>query len=336
MKNRLTLMLFIAISACGEEPISLNSATREHQGLMQRSGNEVGNGGDVVVCENDGQKTYELLDIYEGRTLRGLIPDFEINDHDPFVLAKNAFGRLSHLDPERSNLFLSGLEFFKSHHRFLTEIEVPKVSDEGSYNLAKNCELQQVAAQKQEETPDDNFFIIAKPLWDKLTPTHKAALVMHEVIYHEGIRRGHPSSRHSRYFNSVLMSQDIRSMESDRYEKVLLGSRMDEYMGFASSGVYYRYFPRKLLTFDETEKFCSSLPRSRMTGTFNSTAWSMHKVIWEQINSGIATTNDFWGYWVLEPKYNVFSVPLGGAENTIESWRSPTEKLGVICVTDLY
>lgn len=147
------------------------------QGVFDR-----GNGGGGVRCDKAGGQTVEVLDLYAmhefGFTLDPAVP----SDFDQALAF--AFTRFTQSNDEVMNERLqTEWQNFKTELQFVQH-PLKNISDFGMKPfIPKKCKLVQLAIQWDEKAFAGRYFIITEPLWNKLSGTHQAALIMHELIY---------------------------------------------------------------------------------------------------------------------------------------------------------
>lgn len=191
---------------------------------------EVGNGGDVVVCKSPaGQLSYELLDYYEARVMRGI--DIDLNSFvvsDERVLAHSVLKRLEKINPGRMKFYANLIEEFFESHQLLTGVNLVDVPDSQHVFLPTGCYIQQAIIQREPGFPEDKKYIIDGDLWKSLDLVTKAGLILHEVIYRESLMADQQTSIYARYFNSYLAGNKIQSMVFDEYLKFVKLSRLPD------------------------------------------------------------------------------------------------------------
>ncbi|WP_412463151.1 hypothetical protein [Halobacteriovorax sp. RT-2-6] len=194
-------------------------------------GDVEGNGGDVLVC-NDG-KYVELLDIYEGRYnfsiySRPVDGSWKIDlGSDELSVEEKVFYALNKIkdsDIKRFQIYSKwATEFFDNIIYVNDEadpftVELPDISDSGNVILPKNCELKQIAIQRDDRLGNGISYYIDSRYWKALDNNHKAALVLHEVIYRDFRTQPEEKDTNSmaaRYYNSLLVSDRIDHYSSD-------------------------------------------------------------------------------------------------------------------------
>ncbi len=170
------------------------------------AGDRVGNGGDVIVC---GDKV-ELLDLYEAR-VRGFKPLKLTTQNHEDMFREVLERRLSQLQPQRASRYREyGQEFFRES-LILPGIELSDVADAGLAVIPRGCKLEQIAVQLADGDiiPGANRYTISQDLWDKLDEFNKMALMLHEVIYREAIKKNVGTSMTVRAMVGQLLRDEM-------------------------------------------------------------------------------------------------------------------------------
>ncbi len=227
----------------------------------------VGNGGDLVTCTN----AHFVLDVYEAKQMRGMTADFHSpgDPQDFYAKAKAVLERVAAVDPERGALYLQWLAEFPVVSRILPDQTFDDIKDSGNVVLQNSCRrLDQLAIQRQPENPEDSRYLINGDLWDQLVnePDQRAALVVHEIVYRDALRRGHINSQATRYLvglmawehfaeqiNQVKWQERVRRNDFDAY--VFYDPWTQSTVGHSK----YLYFDRPPATRAEAQAFCESL-----------------------------------------------------------------------------
>lgn len=167
-------------------------------------GNRVGNGGNVVICPDRS----ELLDFYESPLS---LQKFSGADHAEILRA--ALARLQKINPrltkqyqQRSEQVLASLDARKG-------ISLTDVKD--SKHLFKptdqSCRIQQVATRKALSPQGEPRFVIDQDSWERLSPTHQAGLIVHEVVYEHLFKLGEGDSIKARQLTALIFSEELSS-----------------------------------------------------------------------------------------------------------------------------
>jgi hypothetical protein len=204
--------------------ISLLSALLLVSPAFAAGGQEVGNGGNAVVCRDEGGAitSAELLDFYEARTLRGIQRDLG----PPGLSVDEKFGivlkRLGRLSPERVSLYTLAHGGFPRESRFLPGVKLTTVPDSFHVAIPDGCQVEQLAIQKQPEFPEDRRYTINQDLWQKLDNDSRTGLILHEIIYGEALGYGATDSVGTRYLNSKLCSPEADTLSLQDFIDVLV------------------------------------------------------------------------------------------------------------------
>lgn len=175
------------------------------------AGDKTLNGGNVIVCPNPdlpNHPTIELLDYYELRLNgRTLLLDENKQTYEEKLLA--LFEKWNEVAPLRMELYTQWLSEFKRDSSIHPDVKIPPINDTGGIVIPTNCELRPAVFQRPEIDifPGVKRYVVNKNLWDLMDETQKAGLVLHELIYREGIQAGHLTSLPTRYFNGYLSSE---------------------------------------------------------------------------------------------------------------------------------
>jgi hypothetical protein len=168
-------------------------------GINAFAGTSDGGGGIGVRCG----KSLELLDLHEAKIKGHKLLSAPHNANEAIQLAARKAGQhfwtfdmVDSVDDSVSFYSEAVVERIFNGKSFLYKIEdeglpvyapvkfvasLPLSKDIGHYQIQKNCTLEQVAYMTDGETPK---LEIVKSAWDELDFLSKAALVMHETLYH--------------------------------------------------------------------------------------------------------------------------------------------------------
>lgn len=154
---------------------SLTSASTQ----AKRVGGHDGGGGQGVVCYNpQGEiESVKLLDFYEGEILYGLnVPEYE---GTPLEIIKEVSEKFPYLNDAG---FKDEMSITFNSFRFLPPgIRLKEINDGNViYRIPNDCKIEQIA----------NFqgisrIVIVGDFWEKMSPTHKAGLILHERFWYE-------------------------------------------------------------------------------------------------------------------------------------------------------
>lgn len=193
--------------------------------FAKTGGNEVGNGGNAIVC-GDKEIFYRFYDEYEA-FLRYVLPlklpvsnGNAIETENELVL--RFIERLNLLDPQLAfELKTSAINFHKESN-FLYGVKLSSVDDSGFWFVPKNCKLKQVIIQKKPVFKNDLRYWIDGDLWNQMPMESKAIAVLHEIVYKKAISidANIATSEGIRYFVGLLISDGINSLSFQDYENI--------------------------------------------------------------------------------------------------------------------
>ena len=194
----------------------------------------VGNGGDVLVCDVEGQKTYEMLDTYQARVdFKLSVSPYPDSPYKDIVIG--ILRRLKYQQPRLARQYLDIFMKFESEADFLPGITLVDVPDTGAQVIPSNCHVEQIAVQRasDEILPGQKRYVISKDLWDHLDEFNKAVLVLHEIVYNRSLGLlCAPPSVFVRYLTSHLIVDDFDLVD---FQGLLLQSRQGTFeIGAAS------------------------------------------------------------------------------------------------------
>jgi hypothetical protein len=182
----------------------------------------VGNGGDAVVCRENGDiKSVQLLDFYEARLLRGTVPALGEPLLAPLAKAKLALARIARFDPERAAAYTAVVDSFYAEARFLVDAQLEDVPDSNHLALPRGCTIEQLAIQRTPSFPDEPRYLIDDTLWQKMDDEGRAGLILHETIYREAIRRGQGDSVAARYLTAYVASEKLDAATQAQYDALI-------------------------------------------------------------------------------------------------------------------
>jgi hypothetical protein len=174
----------------------------------------VGSGGDILICAGQNH----LLDFYVGRTYLGLTPragevhGLAYDDTTPdfqeiaplLPVVEFWLSRLDRLDRARADLYREYLQAFPREWSLVDDQEFRDMPDEGQVDVPDDCEAHQVAVQRQPATSLERRYMVSLAMWRRLDPLDRAGLILHEIVYREGLTRGHDDSYYVRQLTALL------------------------------------------------------------------------------------------------------------------------------------
>lgn len=202
--------------------------------LSFAGGDWVGNGGNVLECAPT--EKVQLLDYFEGEQLRHITVDLGTGaTYQEKVLF--ALDRLRVVNPTRAAQYRLWFQSFAEETQWFSQGKFLPIRDSGAVIIPAECEIRQIAIQRPEDLmmPVDKRYVIDLRLWSRLSEADKAGLILHELIYREGIENGQSSSPRVRYFNQILSSSKILTYDSPRLLNLVkqVGFKTTDYRGWA-------------------------------------------------------------------------------------------------------
>ncbi len=188
-----------------------------------KEGDVGGNGGDLVLCENGGMISHELLDYFEAAHKSPVEPlDLGAADWDATRKVEFALSRLRHLDPVRCARYEAEAKHFLTLVEWITQGPgLEHIPDLGEVVIPPHCKVKQVAIRRKTFHPSIKPYLIDERLWLKLDEDHKAGLILHEIIYGETWDLGQKTSVNARKYNALLSSAAFESMPVGDYEALV-------------------------------------------------------------------------------------------------------------------
>lgn len=203
------LILFLSLSAFAQTPMSSN-------------GNGVGNGGDVVTCQN----VAELLDFTETKLMKRFTL-VEATKSSYLTFAKDRLEVLKKVDSKRAAQYLKVLNSIEGRWKLIDNATFRDVPDSFEIAIPDECKIEQIAIQQEVEGKTQIH--VSKKLWDKLDQMSKAGLVLHEIIYEHFLSLGETNSVKVRRFNSLLFSSELNRMDPKKYQEFVRLLRLKFY-----------------------------------------------------------------------------------------------------------
>ncbi len=209
MKGEKLKLILLSFSFCSI--VSAQTSTLQIQG-----GNEVGNGGDVLVC----QDSIMLLDFYEAKIKDKKEISASLEKYEDIIT--KVINNISKADPKRGQLFQKKSQLFFKEVSFLSDVKLTDIPDSSHIVLPhdKRCKLEQIAILDKNQKDSNKKFIINKNLWDKLDQSNQAGLIMHEIIYEYFALLGESNSIRARKYNAFVFG-DYSSDQYWKFVKVL-------------------------------------------------------------------------------------------------------------------
>ena len=168
--------------------------------LKSYAGIEVGNGGDVIVCKDK----IELLDYFEAK--QNKLEPIVSKKEDYMVIATDILTKFKKTDQKLAEQYLRNLKDFPAAVEFKKGMTLRDIKDSKHDFIPSGCELKQIAIRRWHNITNrgGKKFIISRDLWEKLTPTERAGLVLHEIIFEHFIYLKVNDSNKARFMNGVI------------------------------------------------------------------------------------------------------------------------------------
>ena len=187
-------------------------------GSAVAASDEVKNGGDVVQCPNSKSV---FVDVYEAQAEHEITLDLGGPRLDLFSKIDIALKRLERLSPLRAKMYRNQAHDFFNEAALIPNARLTPIQDVYNWSMPDGCVLKQIAVQSVPSLPQDKRYLVSKDLWQTLDDDSKAALILHEVIYREGIGLGFTNSVSVRYFNSLIFSHELDQTTSKDFVSIL-------------------------------------------------------------------------------------------------------------------
>lgn len=218
-------MIFVALTAaltaCGPKEVTKTvqaPATANSSSDQRIEGTINGGGGTGVLCEKDGKKTLEVLDLYEGRVLYGLTrraTPIDENDaiktlatllanhyaENDFIFSDEAV-RASRDKVARDATEKLIRKVVQERMHFVESDKDLKYTQDVSDAIAEQgCKLVQIATYYNE-----SVILVNRRYWSMLDWTGKMAIYAHEPIFRHARSNGAKTSVETRKFVAHLLS----------------------------------------------------------------------------------------------------------------------------------
>lgn len=207
--------------------LSWSFAATAETSNRRESGNDVGNGGDAIVCRDGSSniKSVELFDVFEGRERRGLTLDLRGADKWAEKV-ELAIERIEKINPHRAQLYRAWLQNFRSEADYLAGIRLVDIPDTGDGWIPVACTIEQIAVRRDTDFANEKRYVIDHALWSLMDEDNKAALVLHELILREMMTNpyvNHRSSIYARYYNEMVLADRLKGMTLKQYLEFIGG-----------------------------------------------------------------------------------------------------------------
>jgi hypothetical protein len=194
-----TLLLFLSLI------FSLNVNAR------LGSGNDKGNGGFLMSCQNGEQK---LLDFYEAENLYSFKlrqSSSSSNLNSELELFQQSLRSVS---VEIATKIAIEIQFFLKNSKFIRG-ELGLSQDSKQVFLPQNCELKQFALQRERPMTGQVLFLVSEEIWNRSSGRQQVGLIIHEILYKNS---NQSDSRGVRRLTGFLFSTELLKKNLDRIE----------------------------------------------------------------------------------------------------------------------
>ena len=191
------------------------------------AGNEVGNGGDAVICGNQAPVLLDFLEAQSDKSIH--IVEKKSFSGDEYEYLKTIFKRLSKVSPAFSKKYLNDLKNLKKKVKFLSQKKFRDVEDSFHISVPNGCSLKQLAIQRQINMNSETIININKDIYEKMNVHNKAGLLSHEIIYEHFRYFGQRHSVNVRRFNRYIFSKDLEKDDKATFSKLLGEMRIPAY-----------------------------------------------------------------------------------------------------------
>lgn len=184
-------------------------------------GDEKGNGGVAIYCPSKKEKKYEVLDLYEAKEVYGM--KLEPAEGRNFMLLADAYlERIARLNPNRAKLYREYMLSWQHEAQMIPGNDFADIPDVGWAVKPRDCEFVQVVAQFQQPRVGKRYFVNAD-IWNQLDEENKAALMIHEFMYREGLleKNSFTGSTGLRFFNGFIHSEEMNKATLKAYIEAL-------------------------------------------------------------------------------------------------------------------
>lgn len=193
---------------------------------LTQAGNRIGNGGNAVVCQDAKGKvrSAELLDFYEAELPSAASTKAAPKTaQDEKAIARDRLAGLQKVHPDLARQFQTRLAEISSELQFGEGVALQPIDDSKHLFTPRDpkCAVRQLAIRRSEPMPREKRFLVDQDTWKLLSPTARAGLLTHEIVYEYFSKLGETDSRKARYFNARLYNGAIAKMSAPEYWEML-------------------------------------------------------------------------------------------------------------------
>lgn len=183
-----------------------------------------GNGGDVVICiQPDGERTYQVLDLYE-QPERGYTPRHFSSKLSYIEIVQQEIAHIKRHLPRVAKALTVELRKLQANLYFVKDDQIPDIQDEYLYS-SLTCELKQLAVQWREGSYHGRVYWINSRYFPHLDEKNKAALILHELLYRlfsADFPDEVPNSRTVRKYVGLFLSEEFDKLAPTMFPRGFL------------------------------------------------------------------------------------------------------------------
>ncbi len=184
--------------------------------------NKVGNGGNILKCENGAERPAQLLDFYEGSITSGSTT--AISNANDIVIER--LKKLEAIHPSLGSSYLARFKKMVDEIEFRGDIELVAIDDSKHIAVPKGCQVVQIAVRRTDMSESGKRFLIRQDLWAGLPAFQRAGLLTHELIYEYLAKLGEVDSIKARKLNALLFTSDL---DKEKFWKTIRTLRLPIY-----------------------------------------------------------------------------------------------------------
>ncbi|MCX6124405.1 MAG: hypothetical protein NTV34_06600 [Proteobacteria bacterium] len=185
------------------------------------AGNRVGNGADVLVCEN---KKDVLVDLFERDERFGMkaVREERPTGYSPVSYLQSILReQLQDLDPERYLRLARQADEFWSETKRLSNPILIDIDDAGVIFLPYGCHLEQLFVQIVPTFTSEARYYVNLDRFDNLSLENQSAAILHELLYRELIPFSPDNSIPIRTLTALIFSNDLNEYSGERYRTLI-------------------------------------------------------------------------------------------------------------------
>jgi hypothetical protein len=182
------------------------------------AGDDIGNGGDAVVCYQNNQRvSARLLDYFE-MEIYGKKANIS-DSSDIISSAQNAIFPLKKLDSNGHEFLKKTISVFLEKAVFLSNIDLVDIPDSDHSIIPKGCKIEQLSVMNIDHPTGRPKYTLNADIWKLLDHSDRAGLILHESVYEMLLKKGHQNSRMARIFNEYLATDYFKEMDMKTFFK---------------------------------------------------------------------------------------------------------------------